>query len=433
MKKIYYQRMAGLAIVLACLLAVKNIAGKENDDFSTVKFISESGNSPTLSEFNPNSLDAEGWKNLGFSEKQSSTILKYKEIVGGEFTSKEQIKKCYVISDEKFRELEPLMLFSNSTLKTSFANYNPESSGKLRIPGKFNPDKLSQSDWQKMGYSEKQVAAILKYKNYLGGSFVSKEKLRECFIISSEDWQQMEASVLLREKTPEDFKKYSKESSFVKSKTVQSAFDPNVLDQKGWMNLGFSEKQAAVIVNYRDKNLRGSFKTLDDIKSCFVISPEKFEELKPFIRLNESTMNKNVAEKKPEIKNAQTDFSKTDLNTITFKQLIEFGLDERSAGSIIGFRKKLGGFMNKNQILDTYNIDKDLVQKLLAIAPLDNSKVERHSLKTAPEEWLKNHPYFKYSADKIIFYRVNNPDDEKILKLLKQKPEYDTRMRLYMK
>jgi DNA uptake protein ComE-like DNA-binding protein len=433
MKKIYYQRMAGLAIVLACLLAVKNIAGKENADFSTVKFISESGNSPTLSEFNPNSLDAEGWKNLGFSDKQSSTILKYKEIVGGEFTSKEQIKKCYVISDEKFRELEPLMLFSNNTLKTSFANYNPESSGKLRIPGKFNPDKLSQSDWQKMGYSEKQASAILKYKNYLGGSFVSKEKLRECFIISNGDWQQMEASVLLREKTPEDFKKYSKESSFVKSKTVQSAFDPNVLDQKGWMNLGFSEKQAAVIVNYRDKNLRGSFKTLDDIKSCFVISPEKFEELKPFIRLNESTINKNVAEKKLEIKNAQTDFSKTDLNTITFKQLMEFGLDERSAGSIIGFRKKLGGFMNKNQILDTYNIDKDLVQKLLAIAPLDNSKVERHSLKTAPEEWLKNHPYFKYSADKIIFYRVNNPDDEKILKLLKQKPEYETRMRLYMK
>ena len=121
------------------------------------------------------------------------------------------------------------------------------------------------------------------------------------------------------------------------------------------------------------------------------------------------------------------------MNSVTFKQLLEFGLDEKSAGSMIGFRKKLGGFMTKEQILETYNIDKELVQKLLSIAPLDNSKVERYSLVDAPEEWLKNHPYFKYSADKIIFYRISNPDDKKIWKLLKTKPEYEARMRLYVK
>ena len=76
---------------------------------------------------------------------------------------------------------------------------------------------------------------------------------------------------------------------------------------------------------------------------------------------------------------------------------------------------------------------KELVQKLLSIASLDNSKVERHTLVDAPEEWLKNHPYFKYSADKIIFYRISNPDDRKIWKILKLKPEYEERMRLYVK
>jgi hypothetical protein len=152
-----------------------------------------------------------------------------------------------------------------------------------------------------------------------------------------------------------------------------------------------------------------------------VISPEKFQELKPYIKLQETQQEK-------------TDFSKTDLNMISFRQLIEFGLDERSAGSIIGFRKKLGGFVNKQQILSTYNIDQDLVQKLISIAPpLNTSDVPRYSLVDAPEEWLKNHPYFKYSADKIIFYRISNPDDKKIWKLLKLKPEYEERMRLYVK
>ena len=38
--------------------------------------------------------------------------------------------------------------------------------------------------------------------------------------------------------------------------------------------LGFNEKQAQVIVNYRDRNLKGNFKSLDDIEKCFVISAE---------------------------------------------------------------------------------------------------------------------------------------------------------------
>ena len=76
---------------------------------------------------------------------------------------------------------------------------------------------------------------------------------------------------------------------------------------------------------------------------------------------------------------------------------------------------------------------KELMQKLLAIAPLDASKVEKYTLVDAPEEWLKNHPYFKYSADKIIYLRVSYPNDQKIWKNLKVKPDYEAKMRLYLK
>ena len=122
-----------------------------------------------------------------------------------------------------------------------------------------------------------------------------------------------------------------------------------------------------------------------------------------------------------------------DLNAITFKHLIEFGFEKKAAGSMIGFRKKLGGFVNKEQILTTYNIDPELTQKLLATAQLNTSNVQKYTLTEAPEEWLRNHPYFKYSADKIIYYRISNPDDRKIWKYLKLKPEYEARMRLYTK
>jgi len=99
----------------------------------------------------------------------------------------------------------------------------------------------------------------------------------------------------------------------------------------------------------------------------------------------------------------------------------------------IGFRKKLGGFVTKSQMMETYNIDKALMQKLLDIAPLHTDKVEKYALTEAPENWLKQHPYFKYYADKIIYFRLSYPNDKKILKMLNAKPEAEQKMRLYLK
>lgn len=407
-----------------------------------------------LQEFDPNNLDENGWKKLGFSEKQVATILKYKNIVGGEFTSKAQLKKCYSISEEKFNELEPYILLPENTKNSyesgkyrSFHNSNPRSFEKkeLKIPGKFNPDHCSTTDFVKMGFTEKQAHSILKYKQYLGGSFLSKEKFKDCFIISEENFRKMEPYLLLPEKTPENYiaKTHYKSNSTDKEKFSYEKFDPNITDLEGWQKLGFSEKQAQVIVNYRDRNLKGSFKNLDEIARCFVISEEKFEELKPFIILNPDNFKANASQKtgnasfvsnskSESAPEAKTDFAKTDLNQITFKQLLEFGFDEKSAGMILNYRKKLGGFVSRQQIVDTYDIDKELAQKLVAVARLDHSKVPKYTLVSAPEEWLKTHPYFKYSADKIIYYRISYPDDKKIWKFLKTKPEYEARMRLYL-
>jgi DNA uptake protein ComE-like DNA-binding protein len=419
MRKSYYQKLAFMVTLLTILLAYQKYTSREKEPFPEVKFITSSSNSANLSDFDPNTLDKEQWQKLGFSEKQTATILKYKNIVGGKFMSKEQLKKCYAISDEKSRELESFILLPEIAENGNSKGFNTYGKKEITISGKFNPDRFSANDWLKMGFSERQAEAILKYRNYLGGSFISKEKFKECFIISPENYSKLEPYLLLPTKTPETYQNSAKNNT-VKTKIQYHSFDPNQLDMEGWKAFGFSEKQATTIVNYRDKNLQGSFKSLEDLQKCFVISAEKFQEMKPYIKLQEKQQEK-------------TDFSKTDLNTINFKQLIEFGLDERSAGSIIGFRKKLGGFINKQQILNTYNIDQDLVQKLILIAPLNSSDVPRYSLVDAPEEWLKNHPYFKYSADKIIFYRISNPDDRKIWKLLKLKPEYEERMRLYVK
>lgn len=428
------------------------------------------GEKVALTEFNPNDLNEEQWINLGFSERQVATILKYKSVVGGNFKSKTQLKKCYAISEEKFNELAPYLLLPDhagnsdpyqnyrANYKNNYsprkASYSYSSSSKkgLTISGKFNPDNYSVSDFINLGFTERQSSSILKYKSYLGGSFISKEKFKECYMISEENYKKLAPYLLLPESAAtnqiENRTFVNNKQSTEKAAITYSNFDPNTTNLEGWKALGFSEKQAQVIINYRDKNLKGSFKSLDDIARCFVISAEKFEQIKPFINLNSENFNvkklnnssstintsqQNSTSKNSNDQETKTDFRKINLNQITFKQLIEFGFDEKAAGSFIGFRNKLGGFMTTSQILETYNVDKDLTEKLIAIAPLLIDQVPRYTFMDAPESWLKNHPYFKYYADKIIYFRITYSNENKFFRTMNIKPEAEKKMRLYLK
>lgn len=435
------QRIAFLIIALILLLSVVylNFFYEEKPpeftkvEFSEMETVEEILN---LKKFDPNELSEEEWVNLGFSEKQVATIIKYKDIVGGEFTSKAQLKKCYAISPEKYAQLESFILLPETapSNKTFFANHYEKRT--LKIQGKFNPDTKTQSDWMQMGFSEKQAAGIIKYKSYLGGSFISKEKFKECYMISDENYAKLSPYLILPNLTPADFNPYKKSfpSENVVTKINYQNFDPNDLDLNDWQKLGFSEKQAQGILNYKEKILRGRFKTLEEISKCYMISAEKFEELKPYIQLPQETNSTatfvNYKEDKPK---ETPDFSKIDLNKITFKQLQEFGFEDKAAGSFVGFRKKLGGFVSKTQIMETYNLDKNLTQKLLESAPLNNLDIDKYSLSDAPEAWLKSHPYFSYNADKIIFFRISEPDEKKIFKKLNLKPDQIDKMKLYLK
>ncbi len=302
---------------------------KSNLPAEKVEFIpAENYTKPVIADFNPNDLSTDQWQQLGFTLKQARTIISYKEkICKGSFSSKEQLSKCFAISKEKFAELAPYILLPETHTNDTGKEFKKDK--KLSISGRFNPDLYTIQDWIKLGFSERQAESILKYKKYLGGSFQSKEKFRECFIISTDQYIQLEPFLLLPHH---------------KKAIAHKSFDPNQLTSPDWIKLGFSEKQAQGILNYKEKILKGRFKTLAEIQNCYMISPEKFEELKPFIRFAEpaiaATNNETVIQ-----------VSEPELNTITFQQLRNYGFDEKAAASFLGFRKKLGGFVQKNKFL----------------------------------------------------------------------------------
>ena len=238
-----------------------------------------------LEKFNPNELDKSGWIELGFSPKQVAVILKYKRSLGGDFSSKQEIKECFVINEDKFDELAPYILLPEFSSRNSNSNHDHSNySNKKKINyRKFNPNEYSQEDWISIGFSEKQALTILKYKKSLGGNFTSFGQIEKCFVISEEKFQEIKPYMVISTNPSNsiEIKESTPPIQHPASIKIQK-FNPNEYSKEQWMELGFTAKQVNTIMNYKH-SLGGKFKDAATLKKCYSISEEKFTELEPFL------------------------------------------------------------------------------------------------------------------------------------------------------
>lgn len=128
-------------------------------------------------------------------------------------------------------------------------------------------------------------------------------------------------------------------------------FDPNKINVSQWQKLGLSTKQAQSIVNYRNKG--GKFYKPEDLQKMYTITPQKYQQLLPYIEI-ENTGFSNKFEKKayPE----KTTYVKekyvvVEINGADTLQLDGInGIGAAFARRIVKYRDKLGGFYKKEQL-----------------------------------------------------------------------------------
>ncbi len=167
-----------------------------------------------------------------------------------------------------------------------------------------------------------------------------------------------------------------------------SLFDPNDLDKQGWTELGFSEKQALSILNY--KNNYGPFKKKSDIKKLYVVSDEKFNELEPFIQFKQEVIEDRDAAQSAAI--IEIKENKVLINQATQEELIALPhIGPVYAERIMKFRDKLGGFVTTAQYDDLY-ISDEAKKSLNIFASLDTNNVRKVDINNASKQELKHIP-----------------------------------------
>lgn len=137
-----------------------------------------------ITPFNPNKISLEKWVELGFSKRQAEIIIKYKLKLGG-FTSLEQLQKCYVISDEKFKELKSFLIINSVPAVTSRID-SLQRRKKIDVKPKVSIVKqdINIADTAQLkkiyGIGDKLARRILKYRSLLGG-FVTEKQIFEVY------------------------------------------------------------------------------------------------------------------------------------------------------------------------------------------------------------------------------------------------------------
>ena len=164
-------------------------------------------------------------------------------------------------------------------------------------------------------------------------------------------------------------------------------FNPNTVPVADLVRLGFSERQANAIDNYRKKG--GRFRRKSDFAESFVVADSVYRRLEPYIDI--PLIDLNLAD------------------SAAFDSLP--GIGGYFASRMLEFRERLGGtYSCKEQLMDIYRFDREKYDALSDLIAVDTANIRPYRLWSLPADSLKLHPYIgSYAARGIVIYRENNP------------------------
>ncbi len=215
--------------------------------------------------FNPNDLPEDDWVRLGLSPAQARAVKNF-EAKGGKFETKEDVKKLFVISAERYNELEPFIALPEKTDKFQKTHDQSASSATdKRQPAIVELNTADSTDLVSVdGIGPVFAKRILAYRERLGG-FHSTGQLREVFGIDEERFEKISALV----KT---------DSTYIRKINVNTA---GVSDLRKHPYI--SPNVAQGLVNYRKQH--GTFRSVTDIRSCVLVSADLYRKIAPYLTI----------------------------------------------------------------------------------------------------------------------------------------------------
>jgi competence ComEA-like helix-hairpin-helix protein len=176
-------------------------------------------------------------------------------------------------------------------------------------------------------------------------------------------------------------------------------FDPNTLDEEGFIALGLPQRTARTIVNYRNKG--GRFRKAGDLRKIYSLRKEDADRIIPFARVESAGTTPR------EFKNKTYSASAIDINTATAEEWKSLpGIGDILSDRIVKFRDRLGGFASIEQVAKTFGLRDSTFQLIKPFLKLASPVTNKVNINTAYEsELLECAAISADVAKAIVIYR----------------------------
>ncbi len=207
--------------------------------------------------FDPNMIDADGWKKLGVREKTIRTILNYRS-KGGKFIVATDIRKIWGLKKEEADRLIPFIQIQNNIAVKQYNKTYPalKNSEPLEI-NTATPQQLRQF------LADASLAyRIVNYRNKLGG-FIGLTQIKETYGITDSLYQTIQNHLTINTSAINKI-------NINQATEYQLAAHPYI-----------KTSIAKAIIIYR--NQYGNYQAVDDLKKIVFIGDDVFQKIYPYL------------------------------------------------------------------------------------------------------------------------------------------------------
>ena len=195
----------------------------------------------------------------GFSPRQAEVVIRYRDASGG-IRSEEQLRRCYVLSDEMAERLLPYIIFSPAP-----APNTPDTQPQLSPSN--TPLEINSADSAALvainGIGAKSASEIIRYRTLLGG-YHSVEQISELKVVTEENFAKILQQICC--------------DSCKISKIDINFAGPKELERHPYV----SARALRRIVKQRQ--LKGGWTRIEEMIDDDILSEDEAERLAPYLR-----------------------------------------------------------------------------------------------------------------------------------------------------
>jgi competence protein ComEA len=242
----------------------RSYASRNDNDYqyypSAKNFLSPPKSS--LFYFDPNTLDQEGWKQLGLNDKTIHIIQNYLS-KGGHFYKPEDLQKIYGLRPADYSRLAPYV-----KIESGVDNKRPEYIKNENTPNSFSNKTIDVNSADTSGFislpgiGHKLAARIINFRDRLGG-FYSIEQVGETYGLPDSSFQKLKPYLKI-------------ETAAIKKININTA---TLEELKGHPYIKYNI--ANPIIAYRNEH--GPFSKSEVVKKVMVVTDEIYNKIEPYI------------------------------------------------------------------------------------------------------------------------------------------------------